>query len=627
MTTDDDIRGPRPPHGPQTRSRTTARYVLSVAVLGLLVFASRVGSSVGVLTSGADQPVEARVALAVGPDRSTLWAQLVIEADGGPVAMIVPAEAGASLDWSAPAWFEALEMTTAPRILPPLDPGPECAGFTFFTELTGDSSHFVPVSAQALDVLPDADGVVDWALGHGLDVPGDLPDRLAAVSPTQFVAVAFQPQAGRVFTPVLRIVSSAPAPWLPLVLTKAGSDEVLVTAWLIGEGGARIAGAPTATLEAELLAFNRAGVSNYPGLRLDALSAFGAGSALTESASHESLTDGTPAGPDTVPSLVDTYIERSVQQGTGSGNAASCLAATKAALGQGLPVAPSCPRADLGVVAGVDDCVESPTAGEIDPAELRCGDGADDLAVALSGLNPESTWLTRISQRIGPDDSGTLAQVSFGGTTVIHPVLQAARGNCRPDRVPVYSVDSGGCGDPELGPVLYWVEVEVILEEEDPPDAYYVEEEDCGGDPSDPQENDGYDEQFGVQDGEATETGGSDCSGSSDSTAGDSSEDCGGSTESSTATGGGGTGGSDTGGETSSDSSGSDCGSDSSSSSSDSGCGKSESSSSSDSSCSVARKKRVRRPRFSLLFFCLVALLAPLRRWGGRRRRARHRWR
>src|SRR6185369_7998779 len=87
------------------------------------------GAGAGAWLSAASlTPVEQRIAVAVGPQRTTVWTSLRFEAAGGPMGIIVPAPPGAALDLSSDAWFEALEVATAPRILPPANESPFCPG-------------------------------------------------------------------------------------------------------------------------------------------------------------------------------------------------------------------------------------------------------------------------------------------------------------------------------------------------------------------------------------------------------------------------------------------------------------------------------------------------------------------
>src|SRR5580693_5468328 len=80
------------------------------------------------LASGTLTPTEQRVAVAVGPASTTLWTSLRFDSGGGDVGILLPAPPGSSIDLSSDAWFEALEVATAPRIFPPADVSPFCPG-------------------------------------------------------------------------------------------------------------------------------------------------------------------------------------------------------------------------------------------------------------------------------------------------------------------------------------------------------------------------------------------------------------------------------------------------------------------------------------------------------------------
>ena len=97
------------------------RTLATASVLGVLLSgAGRAEAGPAWLASSSLTPVEQRIAVSVGPQRTTLWTSLRFEAAGGIVGVVVPAPPGASLDWSSDAWMEALEVATAPRIFPPL---------------------------------------------------------------------------------------------------------------------------------------------------------------------------------------------------------------------------------------------------------------------------------------------------------------------------------------------------------------------------------------------------------------------------------------------------------------------------------------------------------------------------
>src|SRR5262249_49656488 len=124
------------------------RATLVVSFLGAFGTSSPRAWAAGAWISGGSlTPTEQRVAVAAGPARPApprVGAALHVAAAGGPVGLVVPAPPGASPDLSSGAWFEALEVRTAPPIFPPTGASPFCPGKsgspTVF-EIAGQISH------------------------------------------------------------------------------------------------------------------------------------------------------------------------------------------------------------------------------------------------------------------------------------------------------------------------------------------------------------------------------------------------------------------------------------------------------------------------------------------------------
>ncbi len=629
------------------------RLVLGAALAALLLMNVRRSAAVGVVYS-VGTPVQHRVALAVGPEQSTLWSQIRLDAAAGTVAVVVPAPDGARLDWSSDAWLESLEVATAPRVLPPPGLNPTCDGSSdpAAVDVVGDTAHVDTLTPLEVAVLDDANQVVLWAEQHSLAVSPELSAALAALVGQRFVVARFSAPGGTALTPTLRVVSPQPLSELPLVLVQASSAEVLVQTWLFGPGRATIDGATVAQLATSSLTFAAAnGTSNYPSLRQSALSAAGTDAVLIESASHDSL--GTnlaiAEGNVAIDSVVTTFFQRAELYGDAGSSAAVCIAQAQATLEGSFPVATACPRTALGTVGSVGQCDETVQPGEIDPELLRCGDGVDDLALAISGLTPASTWLTRYTMQVPAGSGGAIRTVSFSTGDVVTPVWTAASldlSGCNGSTgggtatggssgspsgpggttvtptdydvvpVPVYYVEKG-CGSDEVGEVLFYIDI-VFEEGDEPPEAYYAEES-CRGDTTytyedDPdywESRDYYGDDY--YDDEDYEQGG--CSGDTSETS-DTSDD----SESSS--------GSDCDGDTSDTSDDDD---DDSSTSGDDDDDSSDSSSSSSTSCGddddddgdsscVISSRRGSRPKFSVLVIWAVGLLLPLRRLLRRRR-------
>ena len=125
------------------------------------------------ISSGSLEPIEQRVAVSVGPDRTTMWTSLRFDASAGKVGIIVPAPPGSSLDFSSDAWFEALEVATAPRVFPPPDESPYCpgtAGPAAVFDIAGQIAHAKSLPVDDVTVLDDAGAVALWAAEGGLDL-------------------------------------------------------------------------------------------------------------------------------------------------------------------------------------------------------------------------------------------------------------------------------------------------------------------------------------------------------------------------------------------------------------------------------------------------------------------------
>ncbi|MBW2454650.1 MAG: hypothetical protein JRI68_09070 [Deltaproteobacteria bacterium] len=642
---------------------------MAAAVLAMSTGPADSAHGLGSMTAGDHVPLEQRVLISLGPDRTTLWSQLRVDTKPGPLAIVVPALPGAALDWSTPAWFEALEVATAPRILPPFGEQGTCpdepADDVF--DLVGSTYHVDPLVPQELTVAADADAVLAWATAHNLVVSPPLLAGLGSLPGHRFVLARFDAPDGVVLTPTLRVVGPGVEPTVPLVVTAAASDPLVVTVWTLTAGRAELDG-PAAVLPDEELVFHAAtGESNYATLRATELSS-AAGASLLEVASRAALADELLFGEAShaIEGVVTTYFKRAALYQAGAIDAATCTAQSEVALASTSPLGASCPRADLGVVDGVDSCTETVLAGQVDPELLRCGSLADDLAVALSGQPLDSAWLSRHALRIDTGTSGWVKVVANGTGPSVDPVWTAAElnesgcdgsgsgggssssasgttssgtsstsggGGASTVQVPVYEVDTS-CGAREIGDILYYVVVEAS-EEEPPPDYYYAEE-DCSGDTSESYtpvydddwggetETDGYDYQEDGADGYE----GDDCGGDTSDTSGDSGDDCEGDTSDSSSN-------DDCEGDTSDSGSNDDCEGDTGDSAGDSDCGGDTGSSSGgsscaggdgDSGCALSGKGRRRRmPRLSILVVSAIALLAPLRRLTGPRRRRNQR--
>src|SRR5262249_10464562 len=149
-------------------------------------------------------------------------------------------------DFVSDAWFEALEVATAPRIFPPSGQSAFCpgkSGSPGVFQLDGYAGHAQSLDPQDVAVLPDADAVASWAAQANLLVSPKLKAALMAMSGSRFVGVRFNAPPGSGVTPTLRVAMPGAPPILPLALTRSGGDDLRVVTWIVGQGEADLIGA------------------------------------------------------------------------------------------------------------------------------------------------------------------------------------------------------------------------------------------------------------------------------------------------------------------------------------------------------------------------------------------------
>lgn len=596
------------------------------------------------MPSGGVSPMEQRLVVAVGPDRVTTWSSLRFDASMGPVGVVVPVAAGASLDWASDAWIEALEVATAPRVFPPDGTSTTCPGeaepLAPF-DVVGQTAHASALGPIEVLLLDDLATVTVWADLYGLILPETVEAQLGALPGAHFVVMRYEAPSGYSLTPTLRVTTPGAAPVMPLALTRAVGQNLLATTWTFGAGRASLVGTTEAPVSLDALAWKAAeGASSYAELRELTLLALGPSGAIVEAAGHDPLTKNLAIaeGTASIDAVVTAYAQRASNYGDATGDPSGCALAMASTLAAVEPVAAVCPRADLGVVGPSVPCAEVVGAGQTDPEKLRCGPRTDDLALALSGLSPAATWVTRIAMLVADGKSGTAFSIGFPGGFDVIPLYEATSvdlSNCPSSSSSSTGAGSGsgsgtGSGSPTGGSgeghdIVYsetYVHTDLGCDCSGTADTYttYDDGYDDGSsyDTSSDTSSDSCD---GDTASSGTESGDS-CSGGSSSSSAESGDTCSGSSSSADS------GDTCSGGSSSSSSSGDSCSGGSSSGSSGGGCDSGGSSGSSGCSggsssgdCSVGGS-RPRPPKLSILAFAAAALLAPLRRVTRRRKKA-----
>jgi len=403
---------------------------------------------------GSSSTSEVRVAVSSTGARTSRWVSLHVHGTATAFAWVVPVKPSAFVDLSSDAWLESLEDATAPRVVPP-DVSPPCGAGG--VEVDGDLAHTTTTVPDSVATAADVATLGNTLAGWGLTVTGDLAPLLEAAGADgdSFVALLYSSAAPDVTTRTLRIVDASSAS-IPLALT-SGSSTLAVTAYTFTTGGVTVGTGPLLTLDQALLLWQANGTSTY-GPVSQTLLTTNPGSWLLETTGHAELFNGEVVpGSGAVPALTPTYFSRAWTYGDASGAPSACSAAALAVSTSPSTVAVACPAGALARV-GDGTCEEAPVAEQIAPDALRCGGIADDLAIALSGMSPDGTWLTRARSVVSPGafgDDTALAPAEETSTT--GPVVscsgygEACGGSSGGAPNPTGGTTSGGSGAPPSG--------------------------------------------------------------------------------------------------------------------------------------------------------------------------------
>lgn len=493
------------------------RLALALAVgLSPLALPTPDAGAVGTMAAGDARAAEQRLAIAAAPGRVALWSQVRLTGQSGEVAIVLPVADGAQLDWASRAFFESLEVATAPRIVAPSG-APGCPGDSDpepAAHVVGDVQGTATLEPIETAILDDAAAVTAWADANGMTISSGLSVALQTAGAVRFFVARFPAPRGSSLTKALRVVTPGALPSFPLVLTQAPSQPLDVVLWSTGPGRATIDGTEVFVDTADLVFDVGNTTSNYRDLLASALGSQGA--LVYQASSHESLRDIIPAGeggPE-IDSVIRTYFDRAGNLGETTGDPVTCTTSAAVVLGQGTRIGSTCPRTALGVAGGAAPCTADVIEpGEVDPALLRCGPLADDIAVMLSDLVPSDAWLTRAAARIPMGGVGANHDVTFAAGDRLDPVVVSASvdlsgcggsgpgttssgpstGSGEPSgagpgagsggeivEVPVYAYDGCACGGDYV--IVDMAEVA----EEDAPEGYYVDEGDgCSSEGSD----------------------------------------------------------------------------------------------------------------------------------------------
>ena len=344
-----------------------------------------------------------RMAFSISPTQSVLWDQ--IEYSGSPqdFAWVLPVRTGAKIELSHDEFFAALDATTDPVIT---GPAPNCgnggggSGFGCGSSASaggGSASGFSPgtnggnngVQVLSQGVVGPYDQVTlhstnpnalyDWLVVNKYDVPSQVRPIVDAYvgAGFDFIALRLAPGQGVQAMQPVRVVTPGAGLSLPLRMVAAGvGANVGITLYVISDGRYQAQNFPNGVVDdSKLVWLHAQSESNYEPLAEQIMQGGGGRTWLTEYAQNVSLSGSADAV-----AASNNYSCGSTSGGAGvSTNGGGSLADLYFA--QCLCLGASGPQLDASSDGGVDNA----------PCEAF-----DDLSVAAVGLDPASTWVSRM---------------------------------------------------------------------------------------------------------------------------------------------------------------------------------------------------------------------------------------
>jgi hypothetical protein len=385
-----------------------------------------------------------RMVFSVSQQQTVLWDQ--IEYSGSPedFAWILPVQAGATLQLSHDEFFSALDSLTDPVIT---GPSPNCngagGGGVGCGSAASDNSALAPGasgSGSSVQVVSqsvvgpydtvtiqstDPNAIYDWLNANGYATPDAMRPTIDAYvqGGFDFLAVRLAPGQGVQAMQPVRVVTQGAGLVLPLRMVAAGvGAQVGITLYVISEGRYEAQNFPNAVVQQSQLTWDPTqNQSNYETLAEQLMGGNG-GTWLTEFAAPTSLV-GSPQS-----ALSESSCTCSDAQGVGI----SCF---------GQPTLPGAYYGQCTCPGLVPACSDAGASG------ASCSDPCnafDDLSVALVGMDPTGTWVTRLRTILPPaalTANDLVIQASAGQAEVSNQLTASVYDD------PSYSPCSGTAGN------------------------------------------------------------------------------------------------------------------------------------------------------------------------------------
>jgi hypothetical protein len=347
----------------------------------------------------------------------------------------------------------------------------------------------------------------DWLVANKYDIPASTRPIIDAyvTEGFDFIALRLAPGQGVQSMQPVRVVSPGAGLSLPLRMVAAGAGaNVGITLYVISDGRYQVQNAPNGVVDTSKLVWEHAqNQSNYAALAEQVMQGSGGRTWLTEFAQATSTT-GTPAyyatsggyscGPyggaggagtnggvnyyGSGQSLAGLYFTQCLCEGSSVNCPLSLFAqdaaTQEAGVGEAGEAGEASPDASGSVEAGDDasgstdgatDGASAGDSGGISQPDAGCGtsacDAFDDLSVASAGLDPNSTWVTRLRAFL-PASALTAADLVLEAApsqTAVSNQLTASIYD-DPTYDPCPNSNGGGCATADASP---WLDGRVVV--------------------------------------------------------------------------------------------------------------------------------------------------------------------
>jgi hypothetical protein len=406
-----------------------------------------------------------RMAFSISQQQTVLWDQIKYSGQPQDFAWVLPVQPGAQVQLSHDAFFAALDALSDPVIT---GPSPNCggggSGCAFGGSASGSADFAAAGGGSGVQVVSqsvigpyatatlhatDPNALYDWLVGNDYDIPDGIRPVIDAyvAGGFDFIALRLAPGQGVQAMQPVRVVSAGAGLTLPLRMVAAGvGDQVGLTLYVIGEGRYESQNFPNAVFDDSKLRWLHAqNISNYEPLAEQIMEGDSGRTWLTEFSETTSLVGGPTCSSGTF------YGGVSYGESLASLYYAQCLCdagapSLDAGPGQSPDAAdPDAQGLDADQEASVDDAGFAPAdAGPSATAQTSCT-AFDDLAVALAGMDPATTWVTRM-RAILPANALSEGDLVLQATAVQTPVSNQHRATLYDDLTYNPCGGSGGGG-------------------------------------------------------------------------------------------------------------------------------------------------------------------------------------